>query len=135
MGLLTNIKLGTMGFKPDEIKKFADAGIDGESVIELAKNGYSVSDVDELIRLSSDDAGKSQPDNQENKPKPDGPSDNGDDASDDKSSDEIEKLKTELKKTQELLSKAQSDNASKNLGSGDEKSNRDKVRDIFKNFT
>lgn len=46
------IKLGIKGFKPSDIKQINEAGIQTEDIIKLAENGYSMTDVNELITLA-----------------------------------------------------------------------------------
>lgn len=111
MELLNAIKLGTMGFKPSEIKQFGESGIDSEQVIELAKAGYKAEDVSELIKLAST----------EPKPEPPTPSatlpdDAGKEAGEPKAQEDIDKLRKELEEEKKKVSDLQKQNAQKNLG-------------------
>lgn len=111
MELLNAIKLGTMGFKPSDIKQFNESGIDSEQVIELAKAGYKAEDVSELIKLAS----------MEPKPEPPTPpatlpDDAGKEAGETKAQEDIDKLRKELEEEKAKLVTLQKQNAQKNLG-------------------
>ena len=54
MKAIDMIKLATKGFKPSEIKKINEKGIDTEQIIQLSDAGYSVNDVDDLINMIGD---------------------------------------------------------------------------------
>ena len=131
MELLNMVKLGTMGFKPADIKKFDASGIESEQIIELAKNGYKAEDVDELIKLATE-----QPvPGPEDKPdeKPDNPSETaGADAQLDDIQKELEETKKKLAEQTEALKKAQSKNASKDLGAGQQKSATELVKESLR---
>ena len=64
MKIADMIKLGVKGFKPSDIKTINESGIDTESIINLAENGYSVTDVSELISLAQTSAESLQPGNE-----------------------------------------------------------------------
>ncbi len=106
MEITKTIKLGTMGFKPDDIKKIKASGIDTDEIIKLAENGYSVTDVNELITLAQepdvlqpgDSADKKEPEPQGNEGEKDSINYKEELA---KSTKEIEDLKATVKKLQD----------------------------------
>ena len=127
MELLNMVKLGTMGYKPADIKEINASGIDSEQIIELAKAGYKATDVSELIKLAQEEP-KPKP---EEKPdeKPDNPSET---AGADSEPDNKQKLEDALKQLEEqkaIISKLQSKNASKDLGQPETA----KPEDVFRN--
>jgi hypothetical protein len=131
MELLNMVKLGTMGFKPADIKAINASGIESDQIIELAKAGYQATDVNELIKLAQEEP-KPQP---EEKPdeKPDNPSEAA--GADDKLNDiqkKLEETEKKLAEQTEALKKAQSKNASKDLGAGNQKSAQDLVRESLR---
>ena len=64
MKLSNTIKLATMGFKPGDISSLSTLDIPEDQIIELAKSGYSVKDINELISLSSEkEAESTEPSN------------------------------------------------------------------------
>lgn len=133
MGLIENVKVAMLGFKPDEIKTFAAAGVSTNEIIELSKNGYSAKDIADLIDISKD-IGELQPGNDGN----DNPSDasQGTDGEKD-NSDYIKQLKdkeTEIDKLKADIEKLQKSNAQHNLGYSNEPNNREKVQNIFRNL-
>lgn len=127
MELLNMVKLGTMGYKPADIKEINASGIDSDQIIELAKAGYKATDVSELIKLAQEEP-KPKP---EEKPdeKPDNPSET---AGAEDEPDNKQKLEDALKQLEEqkaIISKLQSKNASKDLGQPETA----KPADIFRN--
>ena len=112
MELINAIKLGTMGFKPNEIKQFSESGIDSDTVIELAKNGYKAEDVNELIKLASTEP-KPEPAKTEPAKTPD---DAGTPAGETKDQPDIDKLRKELEEEKAKVITLQKQNAQKNLG-------------------
>ena len=126
------IQMGALGFKPADIKKFGESGIESKDIIELAKNGYSAADVDELISLSKEQgtdttaaqssAEKTQPDEEASRAAGEQESE---DNKKDPRDDEIEKLKAEIKKLQDV-------NASKDLGQPKTITHDDQVKEILK---
>lgn len=131
------IKLGALGFKPDDIRKIKDSGIKSDEIIELAKNGYTPKDVEELISLASDEGGLQPKDGADGK-EPEKPSetDGEDGASDDKVQNaELEELKKKLEEDEKLIKEMQDKNASKNLGDPKPpKSNRELVQEALRNL-
>lgn len=132
MNLADMIKLGLKGIKPSEIKELNASGISADDAINLAKNGYTVTDMKELISLAGDDM-QVQPGNNE----PNGsqgpaiPSGN----EGDKGNDDITKaLEAENEKLKADIKKLQSQNASRNLGAPEPVDNRKQVQEIFKSI-
>ena len=115
MELLNMVKLGTMGFKPADIKQLNASGIESEQIIELAKAGYQVTDVNELIKLAQEDP-KPKP---EDKPdeKPDNPPETA--GATDKPDNNDKALEDALKQIEEqksIITKLQEKNSQKDLG-------------------
>lgn len=133
MEILNAIKLGTMGYKPDEIKRIKESGIETKEIIKLAENGYTAADVDELIKLTTDEAAVLQPGDREpnvpdNAQGNDGAKgefniNNEEMQAKDK---EIEDLKKQVADLQEAFSRRDRSNEMNMT------SNRDQVREIFK---
>lgn len=130
MELVNMLKLGTMGFKPADIKQINAAGIETDQIVELAKSGYAVSDVNELIKLAQEpsqtppeEAPKAQPE----KPKETPPEKSEQD-------DKIAKLEKALEEANSTIKKIQFDNASKDLGAGNTKSPRELVQESLRNL-
>lgn len=130
MELMNILKLGTMGYKPAEIKQLSESGIDSDTVIELAKNGYKAEDVNELIKLASTEP-KPQPEKEEPDKKPD---DAGKPAGESEAQPDIDKLKKELEEQKALVTKLQKKNASEDLGTGKTETARDSFRNALKNL-
>lgn len=134
MEITNMIKLGALGFKPDDIKKIKESGIKSDEIIELAKSGYTPKDVDELISLASDE-GASQPEKDTDEKRPESKSETpGKEAGDDKKEvpdpkdEEIEALKKQIKDLQIK-------NGSKDLGApAPQKTNREKVQEALINL-
>lgn len=134
MEITNMIKLGALGFKPDDIRKIKDSGIKSDEIIELAKSGYTPGDVDELIKLASEESA-SQPEEETDEKGPESRSETPgeEDASDDKKEPdprdkEIEDLKKQIEKMQDK-------NASQNLGDPKpQKTNREKVQEALRNL-
>lgn len=133
------IRLGALGFKPDDIRKIKDSGIKSDEIIELAKNGYTPKDVEELISLVSDEGVLQSEDGADEKPPESNPTSADDkNASDDKGTDpkdaEIEELKKKLEEDEKRIKDIQNKNASQNLGSTQPKSNRELVQEALRNL-
>lgn len=114
MELLNMVKLGTMGFKPADIKQLGASGIDSEQIIELAKAGYQVTDVNELIKLAQEDP-KPKP---EDKPdeKPDSPPETAGEEDKPDNSKALEDALKQLEEQKAIISKLQEKNSQKDLG-------------------
>ena len=127
MELMNMLKLGTMGFKPADIKQINAAGIETDQSVELAKSGYAVSDVNELIKLAQEpsqtppeETPKAQPEKPETPPEKS------------EQDDKIAKLEKALEEANSTIKKIQFDNASKDLGAGNTKSPRELVQESLR---
>lgn len=135
MELTKMLKLGTKGFKPADIKRIGESGIEVDQIIALSENGYSSADVDELIKLASD-SGVLQPGNEADKkePVPSGKDDDGEEGKIDYKSEYEAKLK-ELEGVKKSLKKLQDDFASKDLsGVVPTQTAREIIQEAFKNL-
>jgi len=131
MELLNMVKLGTMGFKPADIKAINASGIESDQIIELAKAGYQATDVNELIKLAQEEP-KPQPE-PEPEPEPDNhPGNGGASAQLDDIQKKLEEKEKELAAANEALKKAQNKNASQNLGAGNQKTATDLVKESLR---
>lgn len=132
MKIADMIKLGVKGFKPADIRQINDSGIDTDSIINLAQNGYSAKDVNELITLAKESEslqpGNDEPDTQGLAGAQD---DKGEPAGDDYKQ-KAESQEQEIQKLKEQLKAAQSQNAQKNLGSAEPVTPREEVKEAFR---
>lgn len=134
MEILNAIKLGTMGYKPDEIKRIKESGIETKEIIKLAENGYTAADVDELIKLTTDDAAVLQPGDKEPNVPDNAPGNDGAKSEFNieeelqKKDQEIENLKKTVANLQEAFSHRDR-SAEMNM-----MTNREQVQEIFKNI-
>lgn len=135
MKAIDMIKLATKGFKPSEIKKINEKGIDTEQIIQLSDAGYSVNDIDDLISMIGDipddnPTDTADPGNDPGTPDKT-PEDNKDKEhqSDDKNvtNDETEQLKKQLAAAQNML-------ASKDLSGANVESPEDKFKEALRNL-
>ena len=118
MNLPNTIKLATMGFKPQDIKKFNESQISDDEIIKLAENGYSVKDVDELITSAGKESETVQPET--TAPPEQEPASAPDPQGDEASIDYKEKFETTQKKMEEMektISALRDQITHKNLGS------------------
>ena len=131
MKLTDMIKMGMKGFKPSDIKQINESGIPTEEVIKLAENGYSVSEVNELISMA-DKEPEVQPGNSEQNnasgPVPESSGTEGEKASE----DIVQEKESEIENLKKQLQAAQLQNTQRNLGPADPQSAEDKVKEIFK---
>ena len=120
MGLTLNtLKLAMKGFKPADIRRINEAGIDHESIIAMSEQGYTVKDVDELIKLASEEPGTTAGGNGQENKEPEKPAETKPEPDTVNYKEENEKLKKELAESQETLKRIQDQNASKDLGGGE----------------
>lgn len=119
MGLTLNtLKLAMKGFKPADIRRINEAGIDHESIIAMSEQGYTVKDVDELIKLASEEPGTTAGGDVQDNKEPEKPGETKPEPDVVNYKEENEKLKKELAESQETLKRIQDQNASKDLGGG-----------------
>lgn len=130
MELVNMIKLGTMGYKPADIKQINASGIDSEQIIELAKSGYAASDVNELIKLAQEPT-QTPPEKKELEAPPEKPEVKPEI---EELNNKIKELTGQLEEAQTTIKKIQSDNANKDLGSGNQKTARELVQESLRNL-
>ena len=131
MKLTDMIKMGMKGFKPSDIKQINESGIPTEEVIKLAENGYSVSEVNELISMA-DKEPEVQPGNSEQN-NTSGPVQESSGTEGEKTSEDIvQEKESEIEKLKQQLAMAQQANTQRNLGPADPQNAEDKVKEIFK---
>ena len=130
MNLAETLKLATKGFKPNDIRQIKEAGIETEEIVKLADNGYSVEDVNSLIQLTQEGTEELQPKTKESDDEPKQDPGTGEEASINYK-EEIESKDEEIRKLQSKIAEIQNRNASRNLGSAPEKSNREKIQEAF----
>lgn len=132
MKIADMIKLGVKGFKPADIRQINDSGIDTDSIINLAQNGYSAKDVNELITLAKESEllqpGNDEPDTQGLA----GAQGNEGEPAGDDYKQKAESQEQEIQKLKEQLKIAQSQNAQKNLGSAEPVNPREEVKEAFR---
>lgn len=132
---LTNIiKLGALGFKPDDIRKIKSSGIDSDSIVELAKNGYTVKDVDELIALTKEDADTTADETKHEPTKPDDDSNAGGDDDKFDYKKELESRDAKIAEMEKQVSDLQNLLAGKKLADTPKDNAREKVQEAFKNL-
>lgn len=130
MKLTESLKLATKGFKPADIKQIEEAGINSDDIIKLAESGYSPADVNELITLAQGSSEDVQPKTKAEEV-PEASAGTGDHEAKDDLIKEIESKDEEIKNLQSKIAEIQNKNASKNLGGGEEKSNRQRIQEAF----
>lgn len=130
MELVNMLKLGTMGFKPADIKQINAAGIETDQIVELAKSGYAASDVNELIKLAQEPS-QTPPEKKEPEAPPEKPEAKPEN---DELNNKITELTKQLEEAQSTIKKIQSDNASKDLGAGNQKTARELVQESLRNL-
>lgn len=132
MGLTLNtLKLAMKGFKPADIRRITEAGIDSDTIITLSDQGYSVKDVDELITLASEEPKTTAGGNGQENNEPGKPDDTTPEQDEVNYKEENEKLKKALADAQETVKKIQDKNASQNLGSDQPADPNKAVQDAF----
>ena len=130
MKLTESLKLATKGFKPADIKQIEGAGINTDDIIKLAESGYSPADVNELITLAQDSSEDVQPKTKAEEV-PEASAGTGDQEAKDDLIKEIESKDEEIKNLKSTIAEIQNKNASQNLGSGETKSNRQRIQEAF----
>lgn len=129
------IKLGMKGFKPSDIKQINEAGIPTDDVIKLAENGYSMTDVNELIALAgtqeSVQPGNSEENNQT------GLSEVSQDTKVNAGEDTAELLKQkdqQLEEMKKTLEKIQNQNSQKQLAEVQKDDPQEELKNIFRSI-
>lgn len=132
MKLAEMIKLGVKGFKPSDIKAINESGISTDEIINLAENGYSTADVNELIALAGSGE-ELQPGN--NAPsEPQGPAVPAENNGEESKDDYIEKIREQDAKIVNLtkqLEAAQTQNSRRSLSQPNQITPRDQIREAF----
>ena len=131
MKLTDMIKMGMKGFKPSDIKQINESGIPTEEVIKLAENGYSVSEVNELISMA-DKEPEVQPGNNEQNEASEPVLESSGTEGEKTSEDIMQEKESEIENLKKQLQAAQLQNTQRNLGPADPQSAEDKVKEIFK---
>ena len=131
MKLTDMIKMGMKGFKPSDIKQINESGIPTEEVIKLAENGYSVSEVNELISMA-DKEPEVQPGNNEQNEASGPVQDSSGTEGEKTGEDMMQEKESEIENLKKQLQAAQLKNTQRNLGPADPQSNEDKVKEMFK---
>ena len=134
MELTKILKLGTMGFKPSDIKKINASGIDSDSIIALAENGYSAGDVDELITLTQESTDSTAVEIKHDAITPDDASKADSENSSVDYKKELETRDKEIEGMKLQISDLQNKLAGKKLADTTQSDTREKVQEIFKNI-
>lgn len=132
MELLNALKLGKMGFKPDQIKEINASGIESKEIIALAENGYTFDDVSELIKLTQSDESILQPGNKTPEDEPAKGDGNTGDHDKINYKEVLEQKEKEMEALKAQVSKLQDQMASKDLSGGKpEKTVRQQVQEAL----
>lgn len=136
MKLTDTIKLATKGFKPADIRRFDENGLDSETILALSGAGYSVNDVDELITMASEGQKTEEPKKEPDSKMPDNElGHSGAETPDDVDyKAKFEEVQKKLEETNNMVKKLQDLNASKNLQNEPAKSPREMVDDALRNL-
>lgn len=127
MGITDYIKLGMLGIKPAEIKELKEKELTMEQIVGLAEKGYTPADMAALAELASETP--------EDHPTPEPDKKTGEPDDKPKQPEDKKEENQELLKAQQLILKLQNQLAGKDLSGGKpEKTNREKVQDIFRNI-
>ena len=127
MKLTDSIKLAVKGFKPADIKRLDESGLDTDTILALSGAGYTVNDVDELINIASKGPEGKLPDN------PDGQSGTEDPDNVDYKQKLADTMKL-LEESQQTIKKLQEQNASKSLQNPEQKTPKQMVDDALRNL-
>ena len=73
MKLTDSIKLAVKGYKPADIKRLDESGLDTDTILALSGAGYTVNDVDELINIASKGPEQQEPPKEPEGKMPDNP--------------------------------------------------------------
>ena len=136
MKLTDSIKLAVKGYKPADIKRLDESGLDTDTILALSGAGYSVNDVDELINIASKGPDQQEPPNEPEGKLPDNP-DGQSGAEDPDNVDYKQKLADTMKlleESQQTIKKLQEQNASKSLTNPEQKSPKEIVDDALRNL-
>ena len=120
MKLTDSIKLAVKGYKPADIKRLDESGLDTDTILALSGAGYTVNDVDELINIASkgpeqQEPQKEDPDNVDYKQK-------------------LADTMKLLEESQQTIKRLQEQNASKSLQTPEQKTPKQMVDDALRNL-
>ena len=136
MKLTDSIKLAVKGYKPADIKRLDESGLDTDTILALSGAGYSVNDVDELINIASKGPEQQEPPKEPEGKLPDNP-DGQSGAEDPDNVDYKQKLADTMKlleESQQTIKKLQEQNASKSFPTPEQKSHKELVDDALRNL-
>ena len=136
MKLTDSIKLAVKGFKPADIKRLDESGLDTDTILALSGAGYTVNDVDELINNASKGPEQQEPPKEPEGKLPDTP-DGQSGANDPDNVDYKAKLDETLKlleESQQTIKRLQEANASKSLTNPEQKTPKQMVDDALRNL-
>ena len=135
MKLTDSIKLAVKGYKPADIKRLDESGLDTDTILALSGAGYSVNDVDELINIASKGPEHEEPQKDPHEKMPD--NSDGQDGAEPDNVDYKQKLADTMKlleESQQTIKKLQEQNASKSLTNPEQKSPKEIVDDALRNL-
>lgn len=136
MKLTDSIKLAVKGYKPADIKRLDESGLDTDTILALSGAGYTVNDVDELINIASKGPEQQEPQKEPGEKMPDNSTgqdgaDNPDDVDYKQKLADTMKL---LEESQQTIKKLQEQNASKSLQTPEQKTPKQMVDDALRNL-
>ena len=135
MKLTDSIKLAVKGFKPADIKRLDESGLDTETILALSGAGYSVNDVDELINNASEGPKEQEPPKEPEEKMPDNST--GQSGAEPDDVDYKQKLADTMKlleESQQTIKRLQEQNASKSLQTPEQKTPKQMVDDALRNL-
>ena len=136
MKLTDSIKLAVKGYKPADIKRLDESGLDTDTILALSGAGYTVNDVDELINIASKGPEQQEPPKEPEGKLPDNP-DGQSGADDPDNVDYKQKFADTMKlleESQQTIKKLQEQNASKSLTNPEQKTPKQMVDDALRNL-
>ena len=135
MKLTDSIKLAVKGYKPADIKRLDESGLDTDTILALSGAGYTVNDVDELINIASKGPEQQEPTKEPGENLPDNSTGQIGEESD--SVDYKAKLDETLRlleESQQTIKRLQEANASKSLTNPEQKTPKQMVDDALRNL-
>ena len=135
MKLTDSIKLAVKGYKPADIKRLDESGLDTDAILALSGAGYTVNDVDELINIASKGPEQQEPTKEPGENLPDNSTGQIGEESD--SVDYKAKLDETLRlleESQQTIKRLQEANASKSLTNPEQKTPKQMVDDALRNL-
>ena len=135
MKLTDSIKLAVKGYKPADIKRLDESGLNTDTILALSGAGYTVNDVDELINIASKGPEQQEPTKEPGENLPDNSTGQIGEESD--SVDYKAKLDETLRlleESQQTIKRLQEANASKSLTNPEQKTPKQMVDDALRNL-